>query len=117
MRRWWRTGATLLFGAGLGASLTRLQRPEGGEEEEEDGLGLLSRVPVVPVPRVQASELTVRLCVCVSFQTVRVWNILHQTFSSYVALLEMQRILANLITIQRRNFIDSLCVLIKFRQL
>ncbi|XP_039979134.1 endonuclease G, mitochondrial [Xiphias gladius] len=58
MRRWCRTGATLAFGAGLGAAVGRLLSLRGGEEEE-DRAGLLSRVPVVPVPRVQASELTV----------------------------------------------------------
>ncbi|XP_018548354.1 endonuclease G, mitochondrial [Lates calcarifer] len=59
MRRWCRTGATLVFGTGLGAAVSRLLSARGGEEEEEDGAGLLSRVPVVPVPTVQASELTV----------------------------------------------------------
>ncbi|XP_045890904.1 endonuclease G, mitochondrial [Micropterus dolomieu] len=59
MRRLCRTGATLLFGAGIGASASRLLSSRGGEEEEEDRPALLSRVPVIPVPRVQASELTV----------------------------------------------------------
>ncbi|XP_034398321.1 endonuclease G, mitochondrial [Cyclopterus lumpus] len=62
MRRWLRTGATLLFGVGIGASVSRLPSVTGwAEEEERPGTlpGLLSRVPVVPVPRVQASELTV----------------------------------------------------------
>ncbi|KAM7415429.1 hypothetical protein PAMA_017781 [Pampus argenteus] len=58
MRRFWRTGATLLFGAGFGAAANHLLSARGREEEEERP-GLLSRVPVVPVPRVQASELTV----------------------------------------------------------
>ncbi|GAA6233073.1 endonuclease G, mitochondrial [Lates japonicus] len=58
MRRWYRTGATLVFGAGLGAAVSRLLSARGAEEEE-DGAGLFSRVPVVPVPTVQASELTV----------------------------------------------------------
>ncbi|XP_049906639.1 endonuclease G, mitochondrial [Epinephelus moara] len=62
MRRWWRTGTTLLLGAGLGASVTRLLSVRG-RQEEEDGAGtlpeLLRRVPVIPVPTVQASELTV----------------------------------------------------------
>ncbi|XP_075938676.1 endonuclease G, mitochondrial isoform X2 [Anarhichas minor] len=65
MKRWFRTGATLLVGAGIGASAIRLLSLSGRvEEEEKHGPhpghpGLLSRVPVVPVPRVQASELTV----------------------------------------------------------
>ncbi|XP_056275134.1 endonuclease G, mitochondrial [Pseudoliparis swirei] len=62
MTRWLRTGATLLFGAGIGASVSRLLSVRGrAEEEETPGTlsGLLNRVPVVPVPRVQASELTV----------------------------------------------------------
>ncbi|KAL7392582.1 hypothetical protein ABVT39_026627 [Epinephelus coioides] len=62
MRRWWRTGTTLLVGAGLGASVTRLLSVRG-RQEEEDGAGtlpeLLRRVPVIPVPTVKASELTV----------------------------------------------------------
>ncbi|XP_058492234.1 endonuclease G, mitochondrial isoform X1 [Solea solea] len=58
MRRWCRTGATLAIGAGLGAAVSRLLSPIGGEEEP-DRFGLLSRIPVVPVPSVQASELTV----------------------------------------------------------
>ncbi|TNN25365.1 Endonuclease G, mitochondrial [Liparis tanakae] len=62
MKRWLRTGATLLFGAGIGASVSRLLSVRGrAEEEETPGTlsGLLNRVPVVPVPSVQASELTV----------------------------------------------------------
>ncbi|KAG7489289.1 endonuclease G, mitochondrial [Solea senegalensis] len=48
MRRWCRTGATLAIGAGLGAAVSRLLSPRGGEEEP-DRSGLLSRIPVVPV--------------------------------------------------------------------
>lgn len=54
-------GLTLLLGAGLGASLSRLWRDRVTEEGDQEA-GLLGRVPVVPVvpvPRVQASELTV----------------------------------------------------------
>ncbi|KAM9858865.1 endonuclease G, mitochondrial [Aulostomus maculatus] len=58
MRHRWRTGTTLLIGAVLGASVSRLLRPGDGDESQV-GLGLLSRIPVVPVPSVQASELTV----------------------------------------------------------
>ncbi|XP_068594892.1 endonuclease G, mitochondrial [Brachionichthys hirsutus] len=58
MKRWWRCGSTLLVGAGLGAVLSRLLSDEGGGEEEEL-TGLLSRVPVLPVPTVRASEPTV----------------------------------------------------------
>ncbi|XP_020496451.1 endonuclease G, mitochondrial [Labrus bergylta] len=58
MKRWLRAGATLLVGAGLGASVTHLLSVRGGEEEP-DGAGLLSIIPVLPVPKVQASELTV----------------------------------------------------------
>ena len=68
MKRWLQTGATLLFGAGLGASVSRLPSIRRRQEEEE-GADLLSRIPVLPVPTVQASELTVsvcvRVCVCV----------------------------------------------------
>lgn len=73
----WRTGATLVFGAGLGAAASRLLSA-GGRREEEGGAGLMSRVPVIPVPgvpTVQASELQVSVrevidfrpfvCVCV----------------------------------------------------
>lgn len=61
MKRSLRTGVTLLFGAGLGASVSRLLSVRGGQEDEERA-DLLSRVPVVPVvPVVQASELTVRV--------------------------------------------------------
>ncbi|XP_068457809.1 endonuclease G, mitochondrial isoform X1 [Clinocottus analis] len=59
MTRWFRTGATLLFGAGIGASVSRLPSVRGGAEEEERAGTLLSSVPVLPVPTVQASELTV----------------------------------------------------------
>ncbi|XP_029915268.1 endonuclease G, mitochondrial [Myripristis murdjan] len=52
------TGASLAVGAGLGASLcgflSSAERRGGAER-----LGLLARVPVLPVPSVQASELTV----------------------------------------------------------
>ncbi|AWP07740.1 putative endonuclease G mitochondrial [Scophthalmus maximus] len=58
MKQWCRTGATLLLGAGLGAAGSRLLRLRGGEEEE-DRAALLHRLPVIPVPTVQASELTV----------------------------------------------------------
>ncbi|KAE8292589.1 Endonuclease G, mitochondrial [Larimichthys crocea] len=57
MRRMCRTGATLLFGAGTGASVSRLLSATDGPEE--DGTGLLTTLPVVPVPTVQAAELTV----------------------------------------------------------
>ncbi|XP_036953748.1 endonuclease G, mitochondrial isoform X2 [Acanthopagrus latus] len=57
MKRWLQTGATLLFGAGLGASVSRLPSIRRRQEEEE-GADLLSRIPVLPVPTVQASELT-----------------------------------------------------------
>ncbi|XP_075879240.1 endonuclease G, mitochondrial [Nelusetta ayraudi] len=56
MKRLFQGAATLLLGAGLGAAGSRLL-PPGGRQEEDDGTGLLSRVPVVPV--VQASELSV----------------------------------------------------------
>ncbi|XP_030579568.1 endonuclease G, mitochondrial isoform X1 [Archocentrus centrarchus] len=61
MRRWWRTGATLVVGAGLGASANRLLS-DGGLREKEQGAGPLSRFPVIPVPgvpTVEASELQV----------------------------------------------------------
>ncbi|XP_019965053.1 endonuclease G, mitochondrial isoform X2 [Paralichthys olivaceus] len=58
MLSWCRTGATLVFGAGVGAAVSRLLSFRGGEEEE-DRAGVLHRVPVLPVPRVLASELTV----------------------------------------------------------
>ncbi|KAG7214273.1 hypothetical protein INR49_007513 [Caranx melampygus] len=58
MRHWHKTGATLVFGAGFGAAVSRLLSLKGGEQDE-DGAGLLHGVPVIPVPRVQASELTV----------------------------------------------------------
>lgn len=61
MARWCRTAATLVFGAGLGAAATRLRSDRSRREEEQRG-GLLSSVPVVPVPAlptVEASELTV----------------------------------------------------------
>lgn len=47
----------------MGASVSRFQRLEGGDDNEEK-LGLLGRVPVLPVPCVEASELTVRVRVC-----------------------------------------------------
>ncbi|XP_060927732.1 endonuclease G, mitochondrial isoform X1 [Limanda limanda] len=53
-----RTGATLVLGAGVGAAVCRLLSPRGREEEAE-GAGVLHRVPVLPVPSVLASELTV----------------------------------------------------------
>lgn len=56
MKRLFQGAATLLLGAGLGAAGSRLL-PPGGRQEEDDGTGLLSRVPVIPV--VQASELSV----------------------------------------------------------
>ncbi|KAK2838244.1 hypothetical protein Q5P01_015456 [Channa striata] len=58
MARWIRTGASFLLGAGFGASVCRVWSFRGGEQDKQ-ATGLLSRVPVVPVPRVQASELTV----------------------------------------------------------
>ncbi|XP_022076918.1 endonuclease G, mitochondrial [Acanthochromis polyacanthus] len=61
MARWSRTAATLVFGAGLGAAATLL-RSDRGRREEKQRCGLLSSVPVVPVPAlptVEASELTV----------------------------------------------------------
>lgn len=61
MRSWTRAAATLALGAGLGAAATRLQS-DRGRHAEEQGAGLLGRVPVIPVPAVptvQASELTV----------------------------------------------------------
>ncbi|XP_029942912.1 endonuclease G, mitochondrial [Salarias fasciatus] len=58
MGSWTRAAATLVLGAGLGAAATRWQS-DRGRREEERGAGLLSRVPVVPVPAVHASELTV----------------------------------------------------------
>ncbi|XP_047237417.1 endonuclease G, mitochondrial isoform X1 [Girardinichthys multiradiatus] len=56
-----RTGATLLFGAGLGAAVNHLLSFRGRAEEEQKA-GLLRLVPVLPVPEpltVRASELTV----------------------------------------------------------
>lgn len=58
MKRFCRTGATLVFGAGLGTAGSHLLRLSGVQDEEHQA-GLLSRVPVVPV--VQASELTVSM--------------------------------------------------------
>uniref|UniRef100_A0A3P8U9J4 Endonuclease n=1 Tax=Amphiprion percula TaxID=161767 RepID=A0A3P8U9J4_AMPPE len=61
MARWSRTAATLVLGAGLGAVATRLRSDRDRRDEEQIG-GLLSSVPVVPVlllPAVQATELTV----------------------------------------------------------
>ncbi|XP_072243189.1 endonuclease G, mitochondrial isoform X2 [Leuresthes tenuis] len=60
MRRLCQTGATLVLGAGLGSLATRLLSDRGRQEEKRPGL--LSHVPVLPVPEVptvQASELTV----------------------------------------------------------
>ncbi|XP_035514268.1 endonuclease G, mitochondrial isoform X1 [Morone saxatilis] len=61
MRRWGRTGVTLLFGAGVGAAVSRLQSARDGQEGEERAglLSIVPVVPVVPVPGVQASELPV----------------------------------------------------------
>ncbi|XP_031165257.1 endonuclease G, mitochondrial [Sander lucioperca] len=66
MERWWRTGATWLLGAGLGASVSRLLSARCREEEAERPGGeetLLGRVPVLPVPTilpgVQAADLQV----------------------------------------------------------
>ncbi|XP_077417888.1 endonuclease G, mitochondrial [Vanacampus margaritifer] len=60
--RVWRTLATLSLGAVLGASASCLWRLPGGEQQEEDeeeAVGLLARVPLIPVPSVHAaSELT-----------------------------------------------------------
>lgn len=74
-----------MFGTGLGAAVSRLLSARGGEEEEEDGAGLLSRVPVVPVPTVQASELTVSVfeCVCVRF-------VLHVNINTLFSLSQLQ---------------------------
>ncbi|KAM4577155.1 endonuclease G, mitochondrial [Odontesthes bonariensis] len=61
MRRLCQTAATLVLGAGLGASATRLLS-DRGRQEDEGRPGLLGHVPVLPVPgvpTVQASELTV----------------------------------------------------------
>lgn len=61
MKRAARTGSTLLFGAGFGALLSRLLC-RGGRQDEDERPGVLSRVPVIPVPgvpTVHASELTV----------------------------------------------------------
>lgn len=58
MKAFCHTGATLLLGAGLGISVSRLLSING--EEQEDNL--LNRLPVVPV--VQASELTVSTRAC-----------------------------------------------------
>lgn len=61
MDRLCRSGATLLFGAGLGAAASRLLSVTGRKEEEERA-SLLNWVPVIPVPTVQASDLTVSVC-------------------------------------------------------
>ncbi|KAK5910601.1 hypothetical protein CesoFtcFv8_004424 [Champsocephalus esox] len=59
MRRWVRTGAALVLGAGLGVWVGRATSLSPGEEQRGVG-GLLERVPVIPViPGVEASELTV----------------------------------------------------------
>lgn len=58
MSQWWRTGAALLVGAGLGTSGTRLLLA-GSAEGRPECPGLLSTLPVLPVPAVHASELTV----------------------------------------------------------
>ncbi|KAM9810467.1 endonuclease G, mitochondrial [Neosynchiropus ocellatus] len=58
MNHWWRTGATLLVGAGIGTFVTRLV-PGAGAERCQECQGLLSTLPVLPVPAVHASELTV----------------------------------------------------------
>uniref|UniRef100_A0A8C8DIG7 Endonuclease n=1 Tax=Oryzias sinensis TaxID=183150 RepID=A0A8C8DIG7_9TELE len=55
MRRWCRSGLTLLFGAGLGAAATRLWSDGSGQDGQDSGL--LSRLPVIPVSAVQASTL------------------------------------------------------------
>ncbi|XP_063754307.1 endonuclease G, mitochondrial isoform X2 [Eleginops maclovinus] len=60
MRRWVRTGAALVLGAGLGAWVSRVNSFRAGEQEPQGAGGLLGRVPVIPViPGVEASELTV----------------------------------------------------------
>ncbi|KAM8865667.1 endonuclease G, mitochondrial isoform 1-T1 [Synchiropus picturatus] len=58
MYQWWKTGATLLVGAGIGTIVTRLAAG-GGAERSQECEGLLSTLPVLPVPAVHASELTV----------------------------------------------------------
>ncbi|XP_059193066.1 endonuclease G, mitochondrial [Centropristis striata] len=65
MRRWFQTGATLVAGAGLGASATRLlsssdrDEPEQRNGDPEGPLGLLDQVPVLPLlPRVHATQNT-----------------------------------------------------------
>lgn len=65
----WRTGATLVFGVGLGAAASRLL--SAGGWREEGGAGLMSRVPVIPVPgvpTVQASELQVSVREVIDFR-------------------------------------------------
>ncbi|XP_076010414.1 endonuclease G, mitochondrial [Genypterus blacodes] len=55
------SGASVLLGVTLGATLPGLRRgaPEEEEAEEQERRGLLDLVPIVPVTSVQASELTV----------------------------------------------------------
>ncbi|XP_061624961.1 endonuclease G, mitochondrial isoform X1 [Phyllopteryx taeniolatus] len=56
--KWRTTLATLSFGAALGASASRLWEASGGQEEQP-AVGLLGRLPAVPVPNVHAAyELT-----------------------------------------------------------
>ncbi|XP_077379165.1 endonuclease G, mitochondrial isoform X2 [Festucalex cinctus] len=57
--RVWRTLTTLSLGAALGASASHLWGHRGGEQQQEGALGPLARMPLVPVPSVHASELTV----------------------------------------------------------
>ncbi|XP_029016810.1 endonuclease G, mitochondrial isoform X2 [Betta splendens] len=58
MRHRIRPGVAFFLGAGFGVSLSRLWRDLSTARGEPQN-DLLARVPVVPVPRVQASELTV----------------------------------------------------------
>ncbi|CAL8248081.1 unnamed protein product [Merluccius merluccius] len=57
--RWFAAGASLAVGTGVGASLRGLQRDDA-THEDTDLQSLLARVPVIPLPAVEAAtELTV----------------------------------------------------------